>query len=109
MLLNSVCLTPKLTPESPGKGALERPVKISNSAAMGVEARVRLAAHEPDTPCPPRGVVKWIHGGYSIRQRRQPRGGRQGQDHDHCPLRNAESAREPDTRMVGSRADDRLS
>ncbi len=36
-------------------------MKISTSAYMGVEVLVRLAAYEPDRPCPAQGLAEWIH------------------------------------------------
>ncbi len=36
-------------------------MQISNSAYMGVEVLVRLAAYEPDRPCTAQALAEWIH------------------------------------------------
>jgi len=41
--------------------AKEQPMQISNSAYMGVEILVRLAAYEPDRPCTAQALAEWIH------------------------------------------------
>ncbi len=39
--------------------AKEQPMQISNSAYMGVEVLVRLAAHETDRPCTAQSLGEW--------------------------------------------------
>ena len=46
---------------APQKGRRKKPMKISNSAYMGVEVLMRLAAYEPETPCTLKSLVKWIN------------------------------------------------
>ena len=45
----------------PPARAKEKPVQISNSACMGMEALVCLAAYKPDRPCTAQALAEWIN------------------------------------------------